>query len=67
MGITENVVDLMVRKTRKLSPETQSVLQIAACLGNQFKLKTLALVYEKVPQKPQIFYGKLCRRSLFCQ
>ena len=49
MGITENVVDLMVRKTRKLAPETQSVLQIAACLGSQFKLKTLALVYEKSP------------------
>jgi predicted ATPase/signal transduction histidine kinase/tRNA A-37 threonylcarbamoyl transferase component Bud32 len=49
MGITENVVDLMVNKTRKLSPATQTVLQIAACIGNQFKLKTLAMVYEKTP------------------
>ena len=49
MGITENVVDLMVKKTQKLSSTTQKVLQIAACLGNQFKLKTLAMVYEKTP------------------
>ncbi|MBK8884551.1 MAG: hypothetical protein IPN67_19995 [Bacteroidales bacterium] len=49
MGITENVVDLMVKKTQKLSATTQDVLQIAACLGNQFRLKTLAMVYKKTP------------------
>lgn len=51
MGITENVVDLMVNKTQKLSATTQGLLQIAACLGNQFKLKTLAMVYGKTPSE----------------
>jgi predicted ATPase len=42
--ITDNVVELMVAKLRKLSEPTQRVLQGAACLGNAFDLKTLAMV-----------------------
>ncbi|MDA8402972.1 MAG: serine/threonine-protein kinase PknK, partial [Desulfobacteraceae bacterium] len=45
--ITENVVDLMVGKIRKLTPETQDILKLAACIGNTFDLATLAMVSEK--------------------
>ncbi|MCP4184091.1 MAG: AAA family ATPase, partial [Hyphomicrobiales bacterium] len=45
--MTDNVIELMVAKTQKLAPETQQVLQLAACVGNQFDLETLALVHEK--------------------
>src|SRR6185369_14894093 len=38
----DNVVDLMVRKLRRLAPETQTVLQVAAYLGNKFDLTSLA-------------------------
>jgi len=48
-NITDNVVELMVAKLRKLPLETQQVLQLAACIGNTFDLKTLAIVYEQPP------------------
>ena len=44
--ITDNVVDLMVRKLRKLPVNTRQALRLAACIGNHFDLKTLAIVYE---------------------
>lgn len=40
----DNVVDLMVRKLRKLPLQTQDILQLAACLGNKFDLRSLVLV-----------------------
>ncbi len=49
MGITDNVVDLMVKKIQKLPEKTQAVLKLATCIGTQFDLKTLALVNEKTP------------------
>ena len=45
--ITDNVVQLMADKVQKLPQKTQAVLQLAACVGNQFDLETLAIVYEK--------------------
>ncbi|MEG5042458.1 MULTISPECIES: serine/threonine-protein kinase PknK [unclassified Microcoleus] len=45
-GITDNVVELMAGKIQKLSPETQQLLKLAACIGNQFDVKTLAIVSE---------------------
>ncbi|WP_349775300.1 trifunctional serine/threonine-protein kinase/ATP-binding protein/sensor histidine kinase [Geitlerinema calcuttense] len=47
IAITDNVVDLMIRKLRKLPEATQQVLRLVACLGNQFDLNTLSLIYEK--------------------
>jgi len=44
---TDNVVKLMAGKIRKLPRETQDILKLAACIGNQFQLKTLAIVSEK--------------------
>ncbi len=46
-SITNNVVDLLVGRMRQLSTETQQVLQMAACIGSQFDLPTLAILYEK--------------------
>jgi serine/threonine protein kinase len=45
-GITDNVVELMAGKIQKLSPATQQLLKLAACIGNQFDVKTLAIVSE---------------------
>jgi len=44
VGITDNVADLIVRKVQKLAPATQLTLQLAACSGTRFDLKTLALI-----------------------
>ena len=51
LGITDNVVDLMVGNIRKLPLPTQQVLEFAACVGNTFNLQTLALVTEKPVQE----------------
>lgn len=41
-GLTDDMVDLMVEKIRRLSPELQGVLQVAACIGNEFNLELVA-------------------------
>ena len=46
MDITDNVIDLMLSRIRKLPEETQYVLSLAACIGNIFNLKTLSLIHE---------------------
>ena len=43
-GVGENVVDFLVGELRRLPPETQEVLELAACIGNTFDLATLALI-----------------------
>ncbi|HIE02470.1 MAG TPA: response regulator [Thiotrichaceae bacterium] len=48
--ITDNVVELMATKVQKLLPETLVVLKLAAVIGNQFYLETLAIVSEKSPR-----------------
>jgi len=47
--MTDNVVELMAGKIQKLSEATQDVLKLAACIGNQFDLHTLSVVYEHSP------------------
>jgi len=47
VGITDNVVELMVGKLRKMPDSTQQVLRLAACVGNSFDLNTLSIVHEK--------------------
>jgi predicted ATPase/signal transduction histidine kinase len=49
--ITDNVVALMAGKVQTLGEETQGILKIAACLGDQFDLRTLATVCEKSFEK----------------
>jgi histidine kinase len=49
MGITDNVVDLMVRRIRTLPESTQRALQLASCVGAGFDLHTLAIVSERSP------------------
>jgi hypothetical protein len=44
-GYTENVVDLIVGKLKRLSGATQTALQQLACLGNVVEFATLTLVY----------------------
>jgi Nif-specific regulatory protein len=46
LDITDNVVDLMVRRIRKLPATTQSALSLAASIGNHFDVKTLAVIGE---------------------
>jgi PAS domain S-box-containing protein len=45
--LADNVVDLMVGKLRNLPVPAQEALLLAACLGNTFELRHLALVSRK--------------------
>jgi predicted ATPase/serine phosphatase RsbU (regulator of sigma subunit) len=48
---TDNVVDFMLARLRRLSPSTQRVLRLAACVGHQFDTNTLALVTRMSPHE----------------
>ncbi|MFT5470253.1 MAG: putative ATPase/signal transduction histidine kinase [Verrucomicrobiales bacterium] len=43
-NITENVVEFMADQLRDFSEETQNVLKFAACIGNEFDLRTLSII-----------------------
>lgn len=45
-AITDNVVDLMSAKLRRLSQDTQRLLQRAACIGHRFDLGMLTAIYD---------------------
>ncbi|MEG5057733.1 MULTISPECIES: AAA family ATPase [unclassified Microcoleus] len=46
-AVTDDIVAFMALQLGKLPPSTQQVLQLAACIGNQFDLATLAIVSEQ--------------------
>jgi predicted ATPase/signal transduction histidine kinase/ActR/RegA family two-component response regulator len=49
LGITDNVVDLVVARMRKLPAPTQRTIELAACAGNVFDLGTLSIICESSP------------------
>ncbi|MEA5517147.1 ATP-binding protein, partial [Nodularia sp. UHCC 0506] len=48
LALTDDVVEFMSIQLRKLPMLTQKVLKLAACIGNEFDLKFLAIVHEKL-------------------
>ncbi|MEP0891646.1 AAA family ATPase [Leptolyngbya sp. PL-A3] len=46
-NITDNVVELLLNQLKKLPENTQHVLQLAACVGAEFDLETVAIADEK--------------------
>lgn len=47
LALTDDVVEFMALRLQKLPVSTQEVLKLAACTGNSFDLKNLAIIYEK--------------------
>lgn len=45
-GFTDNVVELMVEKLKRLPPDTQKALQQFACMGNSAEFEMLRIGYE---------------------
>lgn len=41
---TDNIVDFVLMKIRKLNPAARELTQLASCLGNHFELSTLSTV-----------------------
>ena len=46
-AVTNDVVAFMMFQLQRLPQSTQHILQLAACIGNQFDLATLTIVLEK--------------------
>jgi PAS domain S-box-containing protein len=48
---TENVVEFMVFKLRRLPGEAQDALRVAACIGNEFEIQVLAILRESTEER----------------
>ncbi|HYW19021.1 MAG TPA: AAA family ATPase [Nodularia sp. (in: cyanobacteria)] len=48
LALTDDVVEFMSIQLMKLPMPSQEILKLAACIGNEFDLKTLAIVYEQL-------------------
>lgn len=46
-ALTDDVVEFMARQLQKLPDSTQAILKLAACIGSQFDLMTLAVVSQQ--------------------
>src|SRR6266566_10038470 len=63
-GYTDNVVDLMVGKLKRLSGATQTALQQLACLGNVVEFATLTLVHGKLEEEIHTALWEAARTGL---
>ncbi|MBD3562920.1 serine/threonine protein kinase, partial [Planktothrix sp. FACHB-1355] len=50
LAITDDVVKFMSIQLQKLPQPTQNILKLAACVGAQFDLQTLAIISEQTPE-----------------
>ena len=61
---TDNVIDLMVEKIRDLSPKAYQLACSAACIGNQFDLRTLAAINFLTPEHTASSLWELLKAGL---
>ena len=47
LALTNDVVEFIALQLHKLPIQTQAILKLAACIGNQFDLNTLSIISEK--------------------
>ena len=64
LAITDDVVEFMALQLQRLPRETQDSLKLAACIGTQFDLKTLAIVSEKSPDSTATALWKALQEGL---
>ncbi|MEG3974976.1 AAA family ATPase [Microcoleus sp. herbarium8] len=60
----DDVVEFMAAQLQKLPRETQDVLKLAACIGAQFDLETLAIVSEELPEQTASALWKALQEGL---
>jgi predicted ATPase len=64
LTITDDVVEFVMIQLQKLPKTSQEILKIAACLGNQFDLKTLAIASKKTETEISENLGQLLEEGL---
>ncbi|MBT4638036.1 MAG: AAA family ATPase, partial [Deltaproteobacteria bacterium] len=47
LGVTDNVVELLITRLKNLAPQVQAILQIAACIGSRFDLHILGILADQ--------------------
>ncbi|MDX1810965.1 MAG: AAA family ATPase, partial [Gammaproteobacteria bacterium] len=62
--VGENVIDFMVASLRRLPEATQHVLQLAACIGNTFDLKTLSIINEQSMRGTSLQLNEALKRNM---
>jgi predicted ATPase len=62
--LTDNVVDLVLRRLRRLDAETQRVLTLAACLGSRIEANVLAAMYGQSPATTHATISAAIREGL---
>ena len=50
-NFSDNVIDILVENQNRLSSTAREIVQIAACIGNTFDLKTLSVISEKTSEE----------------
>jgi predicted ATPase len=63
-GYSDNVVDLMVARLRRLPDRTQQALQHLACLGNAAKIATLKMIFGQSEEEIQSGFIDAARTGL---
>ncbi|MBD2326244.1 PAS domain S-box protein [Alkalinema sp. FACHB-956] len=64
LSLTDDVVEFMALQLQKLPVTAQQVLKLAACIGNQFDLVTLAIASEQTPTETAIALWEALREGV---
>ncbi|MBN3870767.1 MAG: AAA family ATPase, partial [Nostoc sp. JL33] len=64
LAITDNLVEFMALQLQKLPNRTQNVLKLAACIGAQFDLNTLAIISEQSLEATAVDLWKALQEGL---
>ncbi|MEG4801629.1 AAA family ATPase [Microcoleus sp. ARI1-B5] len=63
-ALTDDVVEFMALQLQKLPKTTQTILELAACIGNSFDLTTLAIVSEQTEAEAATHLWKALQEGL---
>ncbi|BAY99400.1 two-component hybrid sensor and regulator [Tolypothrix tenuis PCC 7101] len=64
LALTDDVVEFMALQLQKLPVATQTALKLAACIGAQFDLATLAIVNQRSPEDTAIDLWKALQEGV---
>ena len=64
VDITEDVVAFLTSRISDLTPAAQALIHLAACIGNEITLETLAWVQDQVPADERAMLGALVEAGL---
>ena len=64
ISVTDNVVQLLIKKLNNLSQAKQDILKLAACLGSKFNLNMLAIIAQRSEEDILMELEKLAEEKL---